>query len=322
MWASMSVGESGLPTAGATVSHYRVLSALGVGGMGAVYLAEDSSSSAKVALKFLKKTGDAHGVSRLLREAETASALDHPNIATIYEIGEWNGQPFIAMAFVPGETLLQRLRRGPMTIDEIAGVGAQIASGLAAAHEVGIVHRDLKPTNVMLTPTGQVKILDFGLARNVSPDFDTMTRLTTEQTTVGTLAYMRPRTAQQRGCGSARRSLGPSGSCSTRCWQAVRPFDATTPAATGSCGRHVADILRQGCAPRNPVEIEQLIGRALERERARRTVIGRRGLRRTSPQSQRVIAGRFAVLSAAPADRPACRGDSCRAREPPPTRNR
>ena len=119
MWASMSVGESGLPTAGATVSHYRVLSALGVGGMGAVYLAEDSSSSAKVALKFLKKTGDAHGVSRLLREAETASALDHPNIATIYEIGEWNGQPFIAMAFVPGETLLQRLRRGPMTIDEI-----------------------------------------------------------------------------------------------------------------------------------------------------------------------------------------------------------
>ena len=118
--------------------------------------------------------------------------MDHPNIATIYEIGEWNGQPFIAMAFVPGETLLQRLRRGPMTIDEIAGVGAQIASGLAAAHEVGIVHRDLKPANVMLTPTGQVKILDFGLARNVSPDFDTMTRLTTEQTTVGTLAYMAP----------------------------------------------------------------------------------------------------------------------------------
>ncbi len=192
MWASMSVGESGLPTAGATVSHYRVLSALGVGGMGAVYLAEDLKLKRKVALKFLKKTGDAHGVSRLLREAETASALDHPNIATIYEIGEWNGQPFIAMAYVPGETLLQRLRRGPMTIDEIAGVGAQIASGLAAAHDVGIVHRDLKPANVMLTPTGQVKILDFGLARNVSPDFDTMTRITTEQTTVGTLAYMAP----------------------------------------------------------------------------------------------------------------------------------
>ena len=192
MWASMSVGESGLPTAGATVSHYRVLSALGVGGMGAVYLAEDLKLKRKLALKFLKKTGDAHSVSRLLREAETASALDHPNIATIYEIGEWNGQPFIAMAFVPGETLLQRLRRGPMTIDEIAGVGAQIASGLAAAHEVGIVHRDLKRANVMLTPTGQAKILDFGLARNVSPDFDTMTRLTTEQTTVGTLAYMAP----------------------------------------------------------------------------------------------------------------------------------
>ena len=208
MWASMSVGESGLPTAGATVSHYRVLSALGVGGMGAVYLAEDLKLKRKVALKFLKKTGDAHSVSRLLREAETASALDHPNIATIYEIGEWNGQPFIAMAFVPGENLLQRLRRGPMTIDEIAGVGAQIASragcGTRGRHRPPRL--ETRQRHADTDGAGQDPGLRPGPQRVAGFRHDDETHDRADDRRNARVHG--PRTAQQRGCGSARRCLG------------------------------------------------------------------------------------------------------------------
>jgi integrase len=126
------------PVIGTTVSHYRVLSQLGSGGMGVVYLAEDLLLKRKVALKFLKASGSAHQEARLLREAQAASTLDHPNIGTIYEIGDWNGQRFIAMAYLPGETLQARLRRGPVALPEIVDVAGQVASGLAAAHAVQI----------------------------------------------------------------------------------------------------------------------------------------------------------------------------------------
>ena len=181
---------------GTTVSHYRVLSQLGSGGMGVVYLAEDLRLKRKVALKFLRTSGSAHPEARLLREAQAASTLDHPNVATIYEIGDWNGQPFIAMAYVPGETLQARLRRGPMALREIVEIAGQMASGLDAAHAMGVVHRDLKPANVVIGPSGQLKILDFGLAKFDSPDHETMTRVTDEGTTVGTLAYMSPEQAK------------------------------------------------------------------------------------------------------------------------------
>jgi len=182
---------------GTTVSHYRVLEPIAAGGMGMVYLAEDTRLHRKVALKFLPPSValDAHARGRFMREAEAASALDHPNIATIYEIGDWEQQLFIAMAFYEGETLKARIDRGAMAITEVAPVLEQLASGLSAAHAAGIVHRDLKPANVMVRIDGQVKILDFGLAKLLDIE-ETTTRMTTIGTTVGTVAYMSPEQAR------------------------------------------------------------------------------------------------------------------------------
>jgi formylglycine-generating enzyme required for sulfatase activity/dienelactone hydrolase len=185
---------------GTTVSHYRILESLGIGGMGVVYLAEDVRLRRRVALKFLTPAavGDAHARARLLREAQAASALDHPNLASVYDVGEWNDQLFIAMAFYDGETLRQRIERGPLTVQEAARIAGQIAAGLAAAHRAGIVHRDLKPANVMLTRDGQVKIVDFGLAKTFSATDATATRMTGPGLTLGTVAYMPPEQATGR----------------------------------------------------------------------------------------------------------------------------
>ena len=165
--------------------------------MGTVWLAEDTKLHRHVALKFLS-AGAAPGeepAERLLREARVASALDHPHIGTIYEVGEFEGQPFIAMAYYQGETLAERLARGPLPIAETARIVAHVADALSAAHAAGIVHRDLKPSNLMLTASGQVKVLDFGIATFASTDAETMARLTGPGTTVGTAAYMSPEQA-------------------------------------------------------------------------------------------------------------------------------
>jgi eukaryotic-like serine/threonine-protein kinase len=156
---------------GTLVSRYRILSHLGAGGMGTVYLADDTTLNRKVALTFLTEGGktDPHGNARLLREARAASALDHPNIATVYEVGEWEGRRFIAMAYYLGETLRDRLERGPLRVSEVIAIGVQVARAVNAAHAAGIVHRDLKPANIMLTADGPVKLLDFGLAIVLSP---------------------------------------------------------------------------------------------------------------------------------------------------------
>ena len=183
---------------GTTVSHYRIVEHIGSGGMGVVYLAEDIHLQRKVALKFLSETAaqGPEAPERLLREARAEGTLDHPNIATVYEIGAWQGRTFIAMAYYAGETLKQRLERGPMPIDDVVNIGAQIASGLEAAHAAGIVHRDLKPANVIITSAGQVKILDFGLAKELSrAEAETKLRITTSGTTIGTMAYMAPEQA-------------------------------------------------------------------------------------------------------------------------------
>jgi len=160
---------------GTTISHYRIVGSIGVGGMGVVYLAADEHLNRKIALKFLPPpiAQNPQARARLVREAQAASALDHPNIATVYDVDEWNGQSFIAMSYYEGETLRARIERGPPTIAEAARIAGQIASGLAAAHRAGIVHRDVKPANVMLLPDGQVKILDFGLAK-IAADTDVL----------------------------------------------------------------------------------------------------------------------------------------------------
>jgi serine/threonine protein kinase len=166
--------------------------------MGVVYLAEDTRLHRKVALKFLPPAlaRDARTNARFEREAQAASMLDHPHVATVYEIGEWDGQAFIAMAYYDGETLKQRLDRGPLPTADAVTVVAQEAAGVAAAHAAGIVHRDLKPANVILTRDGQAKILDFGIAKVVAPDADAATRLTSTGSTVGTAAYMSPEQAR------------------------------------------------------------------------------------------------------------------------------
>jgi serine/threonine-protein kinase len=178
---------------GKTISHYRIIEQLGQGGMGIVYKAEDLRLQRIVALKLLppEMTQDAEAKERFTQEARAASALDHPNIFTIYEIGETNdGEMFLAMAYYPGRTLDQKIKDGPLSVDDALDVSMQICRGLMTAHEKGIVHRDVKPSNIVVTHDGVVKILDFGLAKLAG-----QARLTKVGTTVGTVAYMSPEQA-------------------------------------------------------------------------------------------------------------------------------
>ncbi len=173
------------------VSHYKILEKLGEGGMGVVYRAEDTKLKRLVALKFLPPTVGERDKARLIREAQAIAQLDHPNICTIYEVDEVDGSPFIAMAYVEGMTLRQRIEKGPTTISEALDFARQIASGLQAAHRKKIVHRDIKSSNIMLTNDGQVKIMDFGLAKLAGT-----TRLTQDGSTAGTVTYMSPEQAR------------------------------------------------------------------------------------------------------------------------------
>ena len=178
-----------------TISHYKILSEIGSGGMGIVYKAEDTNLKRHVALKFLppELTRDTEARGRFIHEAQSASALDHPNVCTVYEIGKTDdGQMFIAMGYYEGETLKQKIEKQSFQFDEAIEIIKQIGKGLSKAHEKGIVHRDIKPANIIISKDGNVKIVDFGLAK-----LSGMTKLTKASSTLGTIAYMSPE--QTRG---------------------------------------------------------------------------------------------------------------------------
>jgi serine/threonine protein kinase/Tol biopolymer transport system component len=203
--AGMIADERAAEMLGQSVAHYKILSPLGAGGMGEIYLAEDAELGRKVALKFLPDYAivDDERVRRFRQEARVASALSHPNIAHIYEIGEWNGAAFIALEYVAGQTLATRIANGPIQVQEIVDIAVQIADALDEAHGQGITHRDIKSANIMLTSRGQVKVLDFGLAKMTraavitSPDHGSEVE-TRSGLVMGTVNYMSPEQALGR----------------------------------------------------------------------------------------------------------------------------
>ena len=180
---------------GETLGHYRILEKIGAGGMGEVYRARDEHLNRDVAIKVLPAgtLADEHARHRFRKEAEVLAKLNHAHIAAVHDFDTQNGVDFLAMEFVERETLAERLQRGPVPEKELVRVGAQGAEGLAEAHEQGVIHRDLKPGNIKVTPKGQVKILDFGLAKLLRPVSEaTAESLTETQAVAGTLPYMAP----------------------------------------------------------------------------------------------------------------------------------
>jgi Tol biopolymer transport system component/serine/threonine protein kinase len=271
--AEMLAQESG-SLKGQMVARYRVLSQIGAGGMGRVYLAEDEALGRQVALKLLPEhfTHDKNQVRRFRQEARAASALNHPNILTVYEVGQMDGMEFIATEYVEGETLRERLRGGPFEASEVLDVGAQIASALSAAHEAGIVHRDIKPENVMLRRDGYVKVLDFGLAKltergpTAHSHAPTEGLLNTEPgLLMGTAGYMSPE--QARGFPvDARSDVWSLGVVLYEMIAGERPFSGETYADTivSILEREPVALARH--APEVPAELKRIVMNALGKD--------------------------------------------------------
>lgn len=180
-------------SAGTQVSQYKVIERIGAGGMGEVYLAEDSKLNRRVALKFLPAqfANDPEFKARFSREAQAAAPINHPNVATIYEVGDFQGRPFFAMELVDGRPLNELIKQGDSSLEEVNEIGIQICEGLHEAHATGVVHRDIKPSNILMSKRNRPKLVDFGLA--VLSDSD---QLTKTGSTVGTLGYMSPEQVQ------------------------------------------------------------------------------------------------------------------------------
>jgi len=262
-----------------TISHYRIHEKLGAGGMGVVYKAEDIRLGRLVALKFLPEGAsiDPRALERFKREARTASALDHPNICTIYEIDEEKGRPFIAMQLLEGKTLRERIGDKPLPLATMLEWGLQITDALRAAHAKGIMHRDIKPDNVFVTEEGQVKILDFGLAKLSEPEMvssgDVTTSVTPQLThtgaALGTLAYMSPEQARGEPV-DARTDLFSFGVLLYEMATGRQAFRGPTWAVTVHAILSQAPISLHDSVPDQPQRLQEIIDKALVKDRQKR----------------------------------------------------
>jgi serine/threonine protein kinase len=277
---------------GSTISHYRIVEKLGEGGMGVVYKAEDTKLERTVALKFLAQhlLNDAEAKERFLREAKAAAALHHSNVCPVHEIDEVDGKTFLAMAFLEGESLEDRIAQGPLSIKDALDLARQVAEGLDAAHEKGIVHRDIKPANIMVDAKGHATIMDFGLARLTEAS-----RLTKVDTAMGTVAYMSPEQAQGMEV-DHRSDVWALGCVLYEMVSGQRPFLGQYDQAL------LYEIVHEEVAPLTsiragvPMELELLTAKCLEKEREDRYGSAQEVSRDLRKLGEKLRSGRSTIL--------------------------